>query len=226
MPEHPGERAPRTVKNLSDGWSDNLQPLEPFDVRTASSASAMLEQMARTSFGARNLGEAAEVLHEMVDDPKCLVDGTFSGAMTVAKMGLLLAEMIDQRMLGAVVSTGALLCHGLVEQTGNTHFRHDPSWDDERLFKAGYDRVYDTLELEKNLYDAEEVFISAFESMDPAQPFGSWELNRKLGRQLREADDRRGILQSAAARDIPVYIPAFTDSELGLDLFTYNFGNS
>ncbi|MCH8804541.1 MAG: deoxyhypusine synthase family protein [Planctomycetes bacterium] len=223
MPENPGERAPRTAKNLRDGWSDNLQPLEPFDVRKASSASAMLEQMARTSFGARSLGEAAEVLHEMVDDPKCLVVGTFSGAMTVAKMGLLIAEMIDQRMLDAVVSTGALLCHGLVEQTGGTHFRYDPSWDDTKLFEAGYDRIYDTLELEKNLYDAEQIFISTFKTMDPAQPFGSWELNRKLGGRLREADDRRGILQSAAARDIPIYIPAFTDSELGLDVFTHNF---
>ena len=38
-----------------------------------------------TAFGGRNVGEAADVLYEMVTNPECLVVGTFSGAMTVAK---------------------------------------------------------------------------------------------------------------------------------------------
>ena len=71
--------------------------------------------------------------------------------MTIAKQGLLLTEMIDQGMIHAVVATGALMCHGLIEQTGGTHFRYDPTWDDDRLYEAGYCRVYDTLELERNL---------------------------------------------------------------------------
>jgi deoxyhypusine synthase len=214
---------PRVVKQLADGWCHNLQPLEPFDVFKADSASEMLERLKRTAFGARRLGEAADVLYEMVSDPKCLVVGTFSGAMTIAKMGLLLADMIEQGLLNAVVSTGALLCHGLVEQVGSTHFRHDPSWSDEELYKAGYDRVYDTLELEQNLYQTEEVVVAALKSFGPDEPFGSCEFNRRLGEQLSAERAGRGILQSAAAKGVPVYVPAFTDSELGLDLFTYNY---
>ena len=141
MSEHPHKRPPRAEEDYADGWSHGLKPLEPFDVMKAGSIAEMLDRMSRTAFGGRNLGEAADVLHEMVTDPKCFVVGTFSGAMTVAKMGLLLAEMIDQGLLNAVVTTGALLCHGLVEQTGHTHFRHDPSWGDERLYQAGYSRV-------------------------------------------------------------------------------------
>ena len=84
------------------------------------------------------MGEATDVLYEMVTDQDCIVIGTFAGAMTMAKMGLVISEMIDQGMLNAVVATGALIGHGMVEQSGRTHFKHDPTWNDEKLYMAGY----------------------------------------------------------------------------------------
>jgi deoxyhypusine synthase len=182
----------------------------------------MLNQMTRASFGARRLGEAADVLYEMVTDPKCFVVGTFSGAMTIAKMGLVMTEMIDQGMLNAVISTGALIGHGVVEQSGRTHFRHNPSWSDAELYQAGYDRVYDTLELENNLYDTEAILDKVLEKVSPTEPFGTCDLTDWLGAHLAETHSGRGILQSAHQKGVPVYIPAFTDSEIGLDVYTYN----
>lgn len=217
-----GKPIPRARDEFGDGWQHGLQPLEPLDVRKAGTFSEMLDQMSRTAFGARNLGEAANVLYEMVSDPQCFVVGTFSGAMTIAKMGLLLAEMIDQGMLNAVISTGALIGHGLIEQSGRTHFRHDPTWDDKQLYKAGYDRVYDTLELERNLYDAQDILEEVLKAIAPEMPFGSYELNARLGAHLADRYSGRGILQSAHRRGVPVYVPAFTDSELGLDVYTHN----
>jgi deoxyhypusine synthase len=224
MPNEPPENSPipRRKEDFGDGWKHGLKPLEPLDVLQARTFSDMLEQMSRTAFGARELGQAADVLYTMVSDPKCFVVGTFSGAMTIAKMGLLLAEMIDQGLLNAVVSTGALLSHGLVEQTGHTHFEYDPAWSDEELYQAGYDRVYDTLELEKSLYDAETVLHDVLDALPRDAPFGSWELNGRLGAHLGENHAGRGILQSAYRRGVPLYIPAFTDCEIGLDVFTYN----
>jgi len=213
---------PRDKDSFGDGWRDNLMPLEPLDIRRAAGFSDMLDQMSRCSFGARGLGEAADVLYEMVADPKCLVVGTFTGAMTIAKMGLVIAEMIDQGMLDAVISTGALIGHGMVEQSGHTHFRHDPSWSDEQLYQAGYDRVYDTLELENNLYDAEDILDEVLKNKASTKPFGSRDLTDWIGEHLCEQHDGRGILQSAHKRGVPVYIPAFTDSEIGLDVYTYN----
>ena len=57
----------------------------------------------------------------------------------------------------AVVSTGALMAHGFVEATGRSHFKYDPSMDDQELYEKGYDRVYDTLELEGNLMSLERI---------------------------------------------------------------------
>jgi deoxyhypusine synthase len=44
----------------------------------------------------------------------------------------------------------------------------------------------------------------------------------RLGRYLIEQQPGRGILKSAVERGVPVYIPAFTDSELGLDFALHN----
>ena len=212
----------RSVQQWRQGWSDELQPLEPLDLTKASTFTEMLAQMSRTAFAGRNLGQAADVLHEMVTDDKCFVVLTLSGAMTMAKMGLVITEMIDQDMVDAIVSTGALMCHGLIEQTGHTHFRYDRRWSDEELYQAGYSRVYDTLELEHNLIAAEKVILHVLGELPTNRSFASWELNQRLGEYLRANETGRGILQSAAAKGIPVYVPAFTDSELGLDVYLMN----
>jgi deoxyhypusine synthase len=44
----------------------------------------------------------------------------------------------------------------------------------------------------------------------------------QLGRQLDQEQSRRAILKSAYRKQVPVYVPAFTDSELGLDVSIYN----
>jgi deoxyhypusine synthase len=43
-----------------------------------------------------------------------------------------------------------------------------------------------------------------------------------LGRELTNRGATRAILKSAVEREVPVYVPAFTDSELGLDSAIYN----
>ena len=142
--------------------------------------------------------------------------------MTIAKMGLLLSDMIECRMLDAVVSTGALMAHGFVEASGRTHFKYDPSMDDRELYYRGYNRVYDTLELEQNLDDIFHILVPVLETVDPARVLSSREINRLIGAYLLEQGAGRGILQSACKLQVPVYVPAFSDSELGLDFAFLN----
>ena len=82
--------------------------------------------MSKTAFTGRQLGEAADVLEAMARDKDAFVVMTLAGAMTVAKQGLIIAELIDRGIVNAIVSTGALMAHGLVEATGRAHFRHNP----------------------------------------------------------------------------------------------------
>jgi deoxyhypusine synthase len=216
-PTAPGHR-------LADGVSDGFVPLHPLDLAKVKSVDDLVRGLSTTSFAGRAVGEAADVLEAMVRDPGCLVVTTLSGAMTVAKMGLVLCDMIDGGWTQAVVSTGALMAHGFVEAAGLSHFKADPSVPDEVLYEKGYDRVYDTLELEQNLDDVEEIVRPVLERWDPAVPMSSAGFHAAIGEFLekdaaaKKKKAGRGILISAWRRKVPVYVPAFTDSELGLDV--------
>jgi deoxyhypusine synthase len=182
----------------------------------------LVQGMKQTAFGGRSLGEAADVLYDMVCDPDCFVVGTFSGAMTVAKMGLVLCDMIEQGMLHAVISTGALMAHGFVEASGRTHFKYNPAMDDRTLYYQGYNRIYDTLELEKNLDDVAELFEYILADANPQDTLCSYKITHLLGAYLHQHTTGRGILKSAFHHNVPVYVPAFTDSEIGLDFALCN----
>jgi deoxyhypusine synthase len=206
------------ARKFHDGAKDGLEALEPLDPDKIASFSDLLEAMGKTAFGGRHVGKAFDVLWAMISDPDCKVVMTLSGAMTIAKMGKLITRMIDEGMVQCIISTGALMAHGLSESVGKTHYRHDPSMSDEELFRKGYNRVYDTLEMEANLNYVEHVVAQTLKRVNHDQPLSSEILTRELGKTLAEEFDGDGILKSAYLKKVPVYIPAFTDSEVGLDM--------
>ena len=205
------------TRAFHDGADDGLEALEALDPARIHSFSDLLAAMKKTAFGGRRLGEAFEVLKVMIEDPDCFVVMTLSGAMTIAKMGKIICAMLDRGMVQAIVSTGALMAHGMSEAVGQTHYKYQPAMDDVELFEKGYNRVYDTLEMELNLNHVEEVAAATLNRLDPNEPLSSEILNRELGRTLAEHYSGPGILKSAFLQGVPVYVPAFTDSELGLD---------
>lgn len=233
-PSHPAGSVRRPTE-FADG--QGLEPLEALDLGAVGSFSDLLAAMKSTSFGGRQLGEAADVLHDMAADPDCLVVGTFTGAMTAAKQGLVLCDMIDHGLLDAIVCTGALMVHGFVESAGMIHFKVPAgagALDDRAAYYAGFDRIYDTLELESNLDRVELIVHSILEQWPEGEVACSRTLNEAFGRWLSEGEGSpakaapgesrpvRGVLSSAWRRGVPVYVPAFTDSEIGLDFALFN----
>ena len=206
-----------TRRILHDPVADRLTPIYPLDLSRARTIDALVRAMGQTAFTGRQIGDAADVLEAMARDKDCFVVMTLSGAMTVAKMGLIFCDLIESRVVKAVVSTGALMAHGLVEATGRSHFRYDPSVNDRELFHAGYNRVYDSLEPEINLDHVEEVMQDILTHWDADDVVCSWKLNQRIGEHLRRTTRGRGILKSAAEHGVPIFVPAFTDSELGID---------
>lgn len=215
-----------SVREFHDGATDGLEALEPLDPEKIHSFSELLQAMRKTAFGGRRLGEAFETLAAMIDDPDCKVVLTLSGAMTIAKMGKIISTMIERGMVHVVISTGALVAHGLSESIGKLHYRHPESASDEELFRKGYNRVYDTLEMESNLNYVEHVVSLTLKRLNTDQPLASHILTRELGKTLAEEFEGDGILKSAYLKNVPVYIPAFTDSEMGLDVGTWAMGKN
>jgi deoxyhypusine synthase len=207
-----------TGRVLHDPVKDKLRPIFPLDLSKTNTIDQLVRAMGNTAYTARQIGDAADVLEIMARDKDCFVVMTLAGALTVGKMGLVFCDLIESGIVKAVVSTGALMAHGLVEATGLSHFRYDPSkMNDEELFQAGYNRVYDSLEPETNLDHVEEVVDRILDKWDPTDVVCSWKLHRKIGEFLHKQGGGRGILKSAYEHNVPVFVPAFTDSELGID---------
>jgi deoxyhypusine synthase len=216
-----------TDRKLHDGRKDGLVPLESLSLAQVHSFAELLRAMSRTAFGGRQLGEAFDILLEVARREDVTVVLTLSGAMTVAKQGQIVCELIDRGLVQAVVATGALIAHGLTESIGLTHYRYDPAKSDRTLFEQGYNRIYDTLEMEGNLNDVERLVRTVLQQVEPEE--GVWSsarLCRAVGQRLSEMNEGPGILRSAFERGVPVFIPAFTDSEIGLDVATWAIGRA
>ena len=144
-------------KSLHDGRTDGLQPLKSLSTKDVESFASLLRAMSNTAFSGRQLGESFDVLLSMARSKKCHVVMTLTGAMTVAKQGQIVCDLIDRGVVQTVVATGALIAHGLTESIGLTHYRYDSDKSDEELFEQGYNRIYDTLEMESNLNNVEQL---------------------------------------------------------------------
>lgn len=168
--------------------------------------------------------QGARVLKAMMEDPDCTVVFTATGVLSIAQMSPVVCDFIDAGKIQVIVTTGALLGHGLVWSLDLHHFRHDPDLDDAALAKLQWNRITDAIEPETNLDHVEEVIDTVLSSLKEGAILSSADLNRLIGNYLHERfPDQRGILKSAVEKDVPVVIPAFYDSELGNDVITHNW---
>ena len=191
-----------------------LERMQPLRIDDVGSTEQLLRQMAGTAFTGRALGEAVDVAEAMFRDETFVVL-TLSGAMTMAGLSDLIVQMVDRGWIHCIVSTGALLGHGLVEDLGWPHYKARPEVSDEEYLARRLNRVYDTLEPEDNLDALEDRVRNLFDALaeERRQPLGTAELLAYLGESL----PGKGVLQACARSSVPVFVPAFTDSELGLD---------
>jgi deoxyhypusine synthase len=190
-----------------------------------------LEHMGRMTTGARDMGEAADVLCAMFSDDSCKVVLSLSGVASVGKLDLIIADLMDRGHIDAVVSTGAVITHGSSYEMGN-HMYQIPHKDEEsetqdtKFYNEGYNRVFDTVELEKSLEKTGDVVHHCLGGFidNGVSTFSSAALHREMGEYFNEHfPDEDGLLHSAARNGVPVFVPSFTDSEIGLSVARYYF---
>ena len=198
--------------------------LEEWINNKPSSVTAFISKLAPLGGLAAQVARGANALEAMMRDKNCVRFLTVSGAMTVGKMDLIICDMIERGLVQAISCTGALMAHGLVSSIGLKHYKYNPKYNDTELARRKLNRVTDTLEPETNLDTVEEVIGKVIERIDGKQAFGPTELNKLIGKHLAENyPNERGILKSAYLHKVPVFVPAFVDSELGNDIYIHNF---
>jgi deoxyhypusine synthase len=185
--------------------------------------SQLIETLNNYDGVAKEVSGGAKVLLNMVKDPDCTVFLTLSGAMTVAKMGLIICDLIDEKMINGICSTGALMAHGLVESVGLKHFKYNPADNDSYLAQQKLNRITDTLEPEINLDHIANVINKVLTEYEESSHLSPSLFHRLIGQYLAdEYPDQRGILKSAYLENVPVFVPAFNDSEIANDIYVHN----
>jgi deoxyhypusine synthase len=182
-----------------------------------------MRELAKFGGVASQVSKGFEVLSRMAADPEYTVIGTFSGIMTVAKMGGLISHMIDQGWLQAIVATGALIAHGFVEDAGLVHYKVDPMISDKEYAKLRLNRITWALEPEENLDQVEDIFSKILDhDLGDGGVVSASYLNHLIGKYLAEHyPGGHSILRSAYNKNVQVFIPA-PDSELDNDRFINN----
>ena len=212
----------RNPKHYHTGFDDGLIPIKSIEPTKSPDTNSLCHQMEHIGLGGSATGDGVKILTNIFSDKDMFTVLTLSGAMTPAGMGLIICDLMDRGYVQAVVSTGALITHGFVQSAGMAHFRHRADISDVEAHERGYNRIYNVIELEKNLDDAEGIIHKVLSGLNPYTTLSSHLVTRELGRWLAKNTEGRGILKSAFEMNVPVYIPAFTDSELGLDIALYN----
>jgi deoxyhypusine synthase len=188
-----------------------------------SSVAGFVSTLSKFGGLAGQVAQGAKALEAMMDDKNCVRFLTVSGAMTVGKMDLIICDMIEHGLVHAISSTGALMAHGLVSSIGLKHYKYNPKYNDTELARRKLNRVTDTLEPETNLDTVEEVIGKVIENIEGDEPLSPTVLNNLIGKHLADNyANERGILKSAYLHGVPVFVPAFVDSELGNDIYIHN----
>jgi deoxyhypusine synthase len=194
-----------------------MHPTSPVDVKLRT-VGELTEAMLNVGFQGRKLAEAVEVWTRMVKDNVTIFMG-LSGAMVPAGMRKLIAFLIQHKLIGCLVSTGANIFHDCHEALGNSHYVGTHKVNDVELCKLGIDRIYDIFAYEQK-FEATDWLINDFAMTLPAKSYSSAEFMKLLGEHVEKVGGASdSIIVSAYKHDVPLFVPALCDSSIGLSLY-------
>ncbi len=198
-----------------------FKKITPFNVYKVKTIEDLLNSLKNCGFQGRNLGKALDVLYTMVSSEKILTVLTLSGAMVPAGMGDLICALIEHKLIDVIVSTGANIIHDIVDVFSNVgHYMGSPNVDDNELFQHRINRIYDVFLPEENYKKAENELLKIIKNVfkEKTIDLAPSEFLRILGENIHT----RSIISIAAKYNVPIFIPAFSDSELALDLIKFS----
>ncbi|MFC4550786.1 MULTISPECIES: deoxyhypusine synthase [Halorussus] len=210
-------------------------PIAHAEARAGMTVGELVDEYGHAGIGAADLHEAVDIYAEMLDDDVTNFFG-LAGAMVPTGMRRIVADLIRDGHIDALVTTGANLTHDAIEAIGGKHHHGRDEVEgksmrdhDEQLRDEQVDRIY-------NVYLPQEHF-ALFESHLRSEVFpvledeGTVSIQRfteELGRANAEVNDSEGIEEGAGVaaaayeNDVPVYCPAVQDSVLGLQAWMYS----
>lgn len=190
------------------------QPVRSLDMKKTRSLYDLVQAFQHTSFQSRNLFKCFEVFRKMLSDPACIIFMGLSGAMIPGGMRRVIRDMIEMKLIDVLVSTGANIFHDLFESFGYRHYVGSEEGDDDALRRHRIVRVYDALMDDHEINRVISVLSEVPEEMEE-QVTSSRHYLEVLGNRI---EDDGSILKTASRCGVPVFVPALSDSSIGIGL--------
>ena len=201
------------------------EPIEHIDI-TAHNVVPLVESMQKMAFSARDLARAADIYDRMIRDQECGIILCLAGSLISAGLKKVFVDMIRNRMVDCIVSTGAnIVDQDFFEALGYRHYvaeeRLKSGMDDSMLRDLHIDRIYDTLIDEDELRICDETVKQIADELPP-RAYSSREFIQRMGEYLAEhAKDRESIVLAAHEEQVPIFCPAFSDCSAGLGIVAH-----
>ena len=150
----------------------------------------------------------------MLADPNCLIFLGLSGAMIPGGMRKVIHDMVEMNLVDVIVSTGANIFHDIFESFGFRHYIGSKAGDDDALRRQRIVRVYDALMDDHEIDQVINILSKVPKGLEE-RVVSSRRYLEVLGSQLR---DEGSILKTASKYGVPIFIPALSDSSIGIGL--------
>ena len=201
--------------------------IDPPNVSANMNIVQLIDFYESTGYNARRLAEAAKTLKEMIETGStvCL---TLAGAMTPIGLGRSISAMIEAGFIDWIVSTGANVYHDL-------HFAYDLpvrqghfDVDDDILYSKQIVRIYDVYIKEMGTLQAQDIIVQR--DIKRARNLisknaSTADIAYALGKAAKENAKypEKSFLVKAYEHKVPVYMPAISDSSIGLNMLPLLF---
>ncbi len=194
------------------------------DLDKIDNADTLLRQFTCSGvFGAGRLGKAVDILEDAERNGATFLVG-MAGAMVPGGMRKVISQAIRDGRIHVLTTTGANITHDLIEAFGGQHVKDVKYESDLELRDRGIDRVWDAFVAEGSFEGFEDHMRRLLDKLwneknkNDQLIITPSELLNYIGSKI---DDEESIVKAAYDMNIPIFVPAISDSVLGLQIWLF-----
>ena len=188
-------------------------------VQKDTSVRELVNQMHKSGvLGAGKIAEATELTARMFRDPDYTVFLTLAGALVPGGLRSIIADLINEQYVNALVTTGANMVHDMVEALGFSHYVGTFQAEDANLKREKIGRIGDIYIQQAAFQALEKWLIKILKELPEKekQRIAPSAILYEIGKRIK---DKNSILANAAKKNVPVICPGLTDSIAGFQLW-------
>lgn len=236
-----------TVFKDSEGLDGKCIKIEGYDFNQGVNYSKLLKSMVSTGFQASNLGDAIQVVNNMLDwrladeeitedcsdeerelayreSVRCKLFLGFTSNLVSSGVRDTIRYLVQHHMVDVVVTTAGGIEEDLIKCLAPT-YKGDFSLPGAQLRSKGLNRIGNLLVPNDNYCKFEDWIIPIFDQMlkEQIEENFTWTPSKLIARLGKEINNESSYLYWAYKNDIPVFCPGLTDGSLGDMLYFHSF---